>query len=476
MPKSTQANRVLVPLTLVFLYVVFLANIHIAHSAFSLDLRFSGLRHDLEVYWKAPPAARAPVAAATDSRFPPARTPEQKSCVALCVARQQPPTTPIVRNTTCTAESKRAWCSVFYTPQVIEAVCTLMCNNQHPVDCAQADYLVLNKDWSIIAGEPAGIGSTWHIRMIVFVAALEENRVFMYDPDLVSEWTYPEDPFAPCAARHPDCYFAPVTHCTLPADWRSRAKRFTHNCTEQVCTTSSRSKFFRMGRKFDEASVPVNLPAVLRGMSKSWWKGQFAPFLFSPHPEIVRADIIPAVQKVFKAYEGPGLLPEKYVCVFARRGDKIHERHLPEYVDMIRLILKACAEQDIRHVYLNSDANEAIVTVRNELAKVRPDIGFYWIENARPDKGSQSEVMAKTQWNQRGIRTLMNQALTDFYIAQRATYWIGTISSNTCRLQNEFRLASGRHGSPFVSLDWSQYDPFNCDQGLWYWHVLPPSC
>jgi len=106
-----------------------------------------------------------------------------------------------------------------------------------------------------------------------------------------------------------------------------------------------------------------------------------------------------------------------------------------------------------KHVYISSDSNAIINAVTRDYAPTVPHLQFYHIDYNREAAGLNMSYLKHHIWSRPEVRALIDIGLSDLYIASKAIAWVGTLSSNWCRLQNEIRCANGRCGSEYHSLD-----------------------
>ena len=93
---------------------------------------------------------------------------------------------------------------------------------QHPRDCSSARLLILTTHWK------QGPGSALHMRGLDLLLGLDYGRVVVDAPDL--HWDHASDGREYCPSTGFDCYFLPLSNCTVPDNYRELAtKADTHH-------------------------------------------------------------------------------------------------------------------------------------------------------------------------------------------------------------------------------------------------------
>jgi len=371
------------------------------------------------------------------------------SCFAHCTLRNR---AKLPHDDNCTS-TLHHWCHTAYTPAIVTEFCTLLCRNQFPAHCSNAKFLVALNEYH------TGIGSNMHVLMMLMTMALDHGRVLVFSPFIKSHWTHAKDPHPPCARGEMACYYAPIAHCALPVEWQRSAvplilstaasspRTDAMTATAHVATVNL--TWYVYGN-YSLASRPRAMAAT-KNLPVSWFNAQFASFMFRPSAHAMREVIAPLVRATFANVST--VLPERFAAVFMRRGDKWKEAPLRAPAEYWSAIQRVCTARGIEHVYVNSDSFVAIDELRalaRNSSLVLHSISF---RHARIWKGMGKNTMREQFWSQPRVRLLMNLALTDFFISKEATAWIGTLSSNTCRMHDELRCGNGRFGHAYESLD-----------------------
>jgi len=394
----------------------------------------------------------------TSAKFAPYLLPpvtDHASCMSSCIARNKPV---LPFRSKCAAES---WCANNYKPDAIKDVCTMVCQ-QFQANCSTARYFI------VVGDRPWGLGSDFHARLTAFTYALSTNRVMLYDYSRNrSIWTSPEDENAECRAGNLNCYFEPSTNCRhVPLDWRRHALFFQN----EILTPDTYHRQYHAHTLwsltidgFGEASPPRFSPSRYHSLrannnamrSVLWFKPQLVQFLFRPNHYMLQSTILPLALKTFASHPQAAvrLLPETFISVFIRAGDKGIEVPLHGPHEYWPEVIRLAARFNISDVYISSDSAHVLnVTLHIANAKT-PELRMYYIDYPRLESGLNMDYLRHYLWGKPAIRDTINIALTDLFISSHASAWVGTLSSNWCRLQDEMRLGSGRYGVPYHSLD-----------------------
>jgi hypothetical protein len=83
---------------------------------------------------------------------------------------------------------------------------------QHPADCSPSRLYVIDFDHT------AGPGSYLHVFASCFMHALESGRTVVIAPG--HDWIMTSKNTTMCGSRSLECYFLPLSNCTVPGDYR----------------------------------------------------------------------------------------------------------------------------------------------------------------------------------------------------------------------------------------------------------------
>ena len=165
--------------------------------------------------------------------------------------------------------------------------------------------------------------------------------------------------------------------------------------------------------------------------------------------------VLPIAARTFSTHPeaNSSILPSRYLTLFIRAGDKYKEAPLHSLQEYWPLVLNLIYLHRIRDVYLSTDSAEVLSTSLSFISSRHPDIRVYYIDYQRLREGLTIEILRGKIASQSQVRELINVILTDLFIAAHASGWVGTLSSNWCRIHDEFRSGNGRFGIPYLSLD-----------------------
>lgn len=331
------------------------------------------------------------------------------------------------------------FCDDMYPLNETLAIAQLIHSHQNPADCSRAKYLVIEREWH------SGLGSTVHIKAYSLLVALMSGRVLIDDPGI--QWTMT---FAAnyCETQDWSCYFAPLTTCTLPQDWRSKARPFQDiagQIEDQYVTSSAQMQLANapgLGGvrvdDFDGSSSFNNKPA-------SWWMTQATGYVARPNERTLSA-----VCHIWNCIIGRGKQPPRpFAAMFIRRGDKGWEAQLREpfeYFDLLEALDRNLSEP-VRGVYIGTDDPRMLSQVAREYSQ-RWDL--VWMGYHRASQGSQHhEEVSRYHSARMELQVLLT--LAEVYISATADVLVGTLSSNQCRLMDELRKLQGKGRMPYLT-------------------------
>jgi hypothetical protein len=350
--------------------------------------------------------------------------------------------------------SSEPWCAALYDRATVNATQELIHASQNPANCSSARYLVLSEDWG------AGLGSMLHSRAMALHAALLERRVLLYHPArFVSPWTDPRDSLPLCAQRQFECYVAPLTHCRLPPALERNASLalpwFAPNSQEQYTQSNYHFVLYRLGFR-EDSILPLALPgasARVRAMPGPWWMSMLMQYLLRRNDAFHAERVAPLVQRTVPA----NVIAHdvRFMSVFMRQGDKFKEAalHPPsEYLTWIEALTRKHA---LSHLYLSTDSAAALQDMLRLLSAdaLTKHLQVFFIDYPREANGLTMSTLKRKVWGTGNVGRLTAVALADLDISSRAFLWLGTLSSNWARLQDEVRRTKGKAGAPYFSLD-----------------------
>lgn len=336
------------------------------------------------------------------------------------------------------------FCDDMYPLNETAAIADMIYAHQHPSDCSRAKFLVIEREWH------SGLGSTIHIKAYSLLVALMSGRVLIDDDNI--NWTMT---FAlSCETQDWACYFAPLTSCTLPSNWRHQAKPFMDvnpgKQTDQYVTSSAQMQLANApgiggvivkdftGRDGAPSTIFNRKPAT-------WWMTQATGFVTRPNERTLRA-----VCYIWNCILGKQKQPPRpFAAMFMRRGDKHWEaqpREPFEYFDLLAKLDRNLSEP-IRGVYVGTDDPHMLSQVAREYSR---DWDLLWMGYHRGSSGSQhQEEVARYHSAKMELQVLLT--LAEVYISSTADVLVGTLSSNQCRLMDEFRKLQGKARMPYLT-------------------------
>ena len=300
---------------------------------------------------------------------------------------------------------------------------------QHPADCHNARFLILSEY------HHSGIGSTLHIRALQFMLGMDTNRVVIDDPGIVWDHTSTQKEY--CASTGFDCYFLPLSHCSIPMDFKKEARRV--NSIDHVYGNDRRVFVDNMEIFFRHYGNLVDLQPKKFGAefvkSGHWWMAQVIRYLVRPNKLTVDNIIKPSIRSVF-----PSGVPRGMASVFVRWGDKGKEMTQLEDVEAhFRPLLLI---PSITHVYVGSDSQKAIYET---IAKYGDHFKLYFLNVSRAyDGAGHAFAEYREKLGNREIVEQMKINLMQLYLSVQGDVMSGELASNWCRLEHELHDALGK--------------------------------
>ena len=99
----------------------------------------------------------------------------------------------------------------------------------------------------------------------------------------------------------------------------------------------------------------------------NWWKAQLSIFMFRPNPEMLRLAILPIAQRAFASHPQASsqIMPNRFISLFMRQGDKITESALFTVAEYFIKVLEQSEAHNINDVFVGSDSQRAILEMIN---------------------------------------------------------------------------------------------------------------
>jgi hypothetical protein len=189
----------------------------------------------------------------------------------------------------------------------------------------------------------------------------------------------------------------------------------------------------------DYPPQPLNRPAGWPFPKKSWAfaRSHVLRYLLRPRPEVA------AFVEATAARPFPHGLPRPLAALFVRWQDKGAESPtfgIDAYFAQLAPIAKAL---HLRDVYLGSDDARAVGEAR---AAYGGQFAIHALDIPR-------NFSMLTDKGRTPLGGQMLASLADLYVQAHADVWVGTLSSNWCRMVDELRSAAGKTCLPFLDVD-----------------------
>mmetsp|Transcript_5138 Transcript_5138/g.14782 ORF Transcript_5138/g.14782 Transcript_5138/m.14782 type:complete len:436 (+) Transcript_5138:231-1538(+) len=318
--------------------------------------------------------------------------------------------------------------------------------HQNPQDCSNARFLVHKSQLS-------GIGSMIHQASIALAAALDTDRVMIFqNPD---SHVLLSDDYCHNMKAMDVCYFLPISNCTkglqVPADipsldWSKRDSALQVNekfLLENQGVTWPR---YTVPRRFEKLLEYSHIPAPRRYY---WWRAQAAAYVVRLNERAANT----VRQLRAQRFDRAGSL-QNAISVHIRRGDKWRESAPTsdaEY-DFAATYLydsnaASCQGSTClgRKIFLSTEDPVAIDFFVNHTRW-----GVRYVDNPailKPDTQKWSHEWAA----EIGPSKDMLGSLLNLQLAIECSGWVGTLSSNWCRLIDQMRATVGcKAHMPFV--------------------------
>lgn len=237
--------------------------------------------------------------------------------------------------------------------------------------------------------------------------------------------------YGDCPHLNPDCFFLPISNCSVP-------ENIDGNRTIELGT-------FTTGW-----GIPSR-PKVFRNKSFNWYRSQVFFYLLRFNNrtiEQVRNILIENRLKPELALYRP------YASIFVRRSDKVTSGEMSKSFslkDYFRILETDLSRLNISTIYLNSEDE----LVYAEFEKLNNALnGSYKLITLKTTKNVVFGKLLTMSKKQRA--RVVFEFLTDLYIEVHGDLQSGTLSSNWCRLVDEFKLVLGKT-IPFYTPEGKHY-------------------
>jgi len=320
------------------------------------------------------------------------------------------------------------------------AIQTALWNLQHPQSCENAKLLVLSEF------HHSGFGSTLHLRAMQFMMGLDHNRVVVDDPGMLWEQTSQKKEY--CNSTGFDCYFLPLSNCSVSADFRHRGALKGNNMaaiksSHRVIFVDRMEVFFEMYKHY--YLMPSNFGREYLNKTDHWWMSQLIRYIVRPNCLTVKRVIKPAFSSVF-----PMGVPRGLASVFIRWGDKGQEvAHLQDVASHFKSLIGS----GIRHIFVGSDSQDA---VDQSISMYGGRFRIYHLNVARSGSGSFRSKMIEKH----GTHHIVEQVkffLMQLFLSIQGDVMSGQLSSNWCRLEHELHDAMGKANFNYYPIGVTHY-------------------
>jgi hypothetical protein len=328
-------------------------------------------------------------------------------------------------------------------------IAQLIYDHQNPRDCSKANFLILTSEWH------SGLGSNIHVKAWMLLVAIMTKRVLVDSPGIKWNMTNP----ANCAQQDWTCYFAPVSRCGLPGEWdESKTPEFamedwTNERTNKYIRTIAHPQPLNGALIMGQSSVNIKGfggSSTFNNKSNSWWMTHATNYLIRPNKQTL--DI---------ACWYWSCMPRKFVpstsqrtqptaSIFVRSGDKWKESNLrtaQEHFDALERFVQSNPDLKPSMVYFGTDDALVLSDVARQYSH---KYNLTWIGVHRDTKGLTFEE-TMTRAHSPKIEWQVLVSLSDVYISSLANIFVGTLSSNWCRLADELRKAHGKTALPYLT-------------------------
>lgn len=324
-------------------------------------------------------------------------------------------------------------CDYMFNAHMNAAATEYIYKHQHPADCAKVNFLVLTRQWR------GGLGSTVHMNAFMLLRAMQYNRVLIEAPNIAWEMTNPNS----CAGRNWSCYFAPVTNCTLPKDWQQHAKHVVQSQTNLFANQSLQYIAVHVFPPSNEYNFEQSTFLNGSHLPEGWWFTHTTAYMLRPAPRTVRAAC-----HAWTCIHGAKAVPRPMAAVFIRRGDKWKEAKPHNLTDYAEAMTNIHKQSPIRTIYVGTDDATTLIQAR----QIFEGYNVFWLGYHR-DVGGLTHEEVQSRYHSAKAEWQVLLSLIDLLFTISADVMVGTLSSNWCRLANEWRRVHGNLLAPYFSID-----------------------
>ena len=330
------------------------------------------------------------------------------------------------------------WCNA--TAHLQHTILSLQ--NPGPDGCNRAKFLVYDPP-------NYGIGSTIHLTAMVLGTALCTGRILYLHAPKDSPYTSWRSPG--CDVSSMECYFERLTSCRLDEHELDSAPYINAtNFAALQDTRIVRAQEYGEGlpcgfcapNDWKDLKMLENLRADVRQHfvgSELPMMAQLARYVVRPLPHFDQR-----IRDFLRQHMDQSLV-RPFASMHVRYGDK-HSEAPRVGLDVYMSILRQKGRH-IKTVFLSTETEEVIAN----LTRWYPKTNFAWIKYQRIEENGPGSLTGGAQERE------MIASMANLYVATQADFFIGSLTSNWCRLIHELERTRGDAGYDYYSVDSSQH-------------------
>jgi len=340
---------------------------------------------------------------------------------------------------------------------------------QNPTNCLSAKFLVW--EWRL---QSNGIGSDLHVMSVALAIAMKTGRLLTLHPGE----NYPWLPWALDRSRCPtlnmDCFFEPLTHCTILESDMTSAQLINPslNGKRKVCSSSrvshhslltcflippSQVRILELGANGElYGKYRKLIPKVLKSpyggpslrpakfLTLGMYRAIAATYFLRYNPRF-KAELAEGVKRATPAGGMPSC-----ITVHVRHGDKGTEmalHPLSDYMDAVERMRKEYPAVSGINTIMLSTEDEHVIEETRQYAAYR----FIFTEHPRHNEFSPMEQAKRIGYNET-LNSFINLELS-----MLCQGFVLTTGSNWSRLLDELRLTRGKWNTPVLDIEPGQW-------------------
>ena len=330
---------------------------------------------------------------------------------------------------------EKVWCNA--TAHLQKSISMLQ---NPPEGCSGAKFLVYDPP-------NYGIGSTIHLTAMLLGTALCTGRILYLHAPKGSPHTSWRSPG--CAVSSLECYFERLTSCMLDEHELQSAPRINASNADSLKETRVvRTELYGEGLPCGFCTNYKDLPLLESVPSdiRHYFAGSELPMMSQLARYVVRP--LPNFDKQIRDFLGRHMsapLIRPFASMHVRYGDKYTEVprvDLDVYMNVLRQ-----KGRHIKTVFLSTETEEVITS----LSQRYPNTSFAWIKYDRIETNGPGSLTNGAQERE------MIASMANLYVAVQADFFVGSLSSNWCRLIHELERTRGDAGYDYYTVDSSQH-------------------